>query len=711
MQRKKNGFTLIELLAVIVVLALIMIIVIPNVLDTTNKAKKESFYLYAQSIQSKALAQYTQDMDDETINESCLVYDIGKDLGLKNTGDYEGWIKVNRIAVNDSEKKSASIPINSTGIIAYVNYCTEKGTSCEPNKSYNIDEGEKTVTVTQTLRKDQVLCVNYQYESIDVSGSTSLQRSNNLCVTYVEADSVVSSYDYDIVLTMKSRDYGVQGFNFTGTLEGDSFKTKFYNAMNDYAAQVKKNNKDKVENPAKITFNSCSGEPLPDKGTTGVVSTEKSKVNENTTKNQNCPALEENNRYFNIILNANGGTMPEGMASTIRQCGDCETSTEIAKPTREGYIFEGWYYDKSFSENKKIPSGYQTGRINKIEKKSATGCLQGYEDVYLYAKWSTDPSMTTTTGVGTVTQSTTEEGEEITSQVVTTEEGEVSTTYFTTTTRITDVTDTTLLLDTLNVSGYSIDFSPIRFDYEVIVPYSETSVGVSATAHSPETSSVSITGNNNLSVGNNTVAVTVTNNETLKSNLYIIIVARLDQGGNRITQQTGPIQQEWDPESGMPDPSLDESNASLKYLLIAGSDIQFDPNIYEYDVVVETLDDLKLSYETMVKGAHASVDGNSNLQDESVVQILVRSVNGYYTKTYKLKIRYNKILSENTKYLRTLTIILVVILGSILIITRTNKKHGGSIFKKKSKNTENNSSQTNTPEGPSDTNNNENTMP
>ena len=78
--RKKNGFTLIELLAVIVVLALIMIIVIPNVLNAVNSAKKESFFLYAQSLQSKAIAKYTQDLDLNRENTECAVYDISKDF-------------------------------------------------------------------------------------------------------------------------------------------------------------------------------------------------------------------------------------------------------------------------------------------------------------------------------------------------------------------------------------------------------------------------------------------------------------------------------------------------------------------------------------------------------------------------------------------------------------------------------------------------------
>ena len=62
MKSNKNGFTLVELLAVIVILALIMIIAIPSVMTVVNNARRQSFYLYAESIQSKALAKYQQDI-------------------------------------------------------------------------------------------------------------------------------------------------------------------------------------------------------------------------------------------------------------------------------------------------------------------------------------------------------------------------------------------------------------------------------------------------------------------------------------------------------------------------------------------------------------------------------------------------------------------------------------------------------------------------
>ena len=51
----------------------------------------------------------------------------------------------------------------------------------------------------------------------------------------------------------------------------------------------------------------------------------------------------------------------------------------LTNPTKEGYIFEGWYLDSNFS--KKVTEVTSTQRI------STTGCLEGYNDVMLFAKW------------------------------------------------------------------------------------------------------------------------------------------------------------------------------------------------------------------------------------------------------------------------------------------------------------------------------------
>ncbi|MBQ7241080.1 MAG: BspA family leucine-rich repeat surface protein [Bacilli bacterium] len=87
---KNKGFTLVELLAVIVILAIIMIIAIPAVLNTMQNASRNTFETYARRIANETEKKFTEDSLNNT-NNAGLIYDITKDLGLSNTGDFKGY--------------------------------------------------------------------------------------------------------------------------------------------------------------------------------------------------------------------------------------------------------------------------------------------------------------------------------------------------------------------------------------------------------------------------------------------------------------------------------------------------------------------------------------------------------------------------------------------------------------------------------------------
>ncbi len=93
MRRKKSGFTLVELLAVIVILAIIMIIAIPSVLEIMTTAKQKSFVEYITKVYTAAQDKY---MSDQLFNgdASCIVYKVKTDLGLSNTGTYDGFVLI-----------------------------------------------------------------------------------------------------------------------------------------------------------------------------------------------------------------------------------------------------------------------------------------------------------------------------------------------------------------------------------------------------------------------------------------------------------------------------------------------------------------------------------------------------------------------------------------------------------------------------------------
>ena len=95
MKKNKNGFTLVELLVVIVVLALIMIITIPAVLDIMEDARKNAFVLYCQKVVKDTQTQYVYDSNIGNAGGAGLyVYDITSDLGYSSTGNYRGYVVV-----------------------------------------------------------------------------------------------------------------------------------------------------------------------------------------------------------------------------------------------------------------------------------------------------------------------------------------------------------------------------------------------------------------------------------------------------------------------------------------------------------------------------------------------------------------------------------------------------------------------------------------
>ena len=96
MKKTNKGFTLVELLAVIVILAIIMIIAIPAVLETMQSARKKTFKEYAMKVTNEGQKTYLA--DQLTSNPgSCALYKIKTDLGLNNTGDYNGYVVVKNL--------------------------------------------------------------------------------------------------------------------------------------------------------------------------------------------------------------------------------------------------------------------------------------------------------------------------------------------------------------------------------------------------------------------------------------------------------------------------------------------------------------------------------------------------------------------------------------------------------------------------------------
>ena len=54
----RKGFTLIELLAVIILIALIAVLIVPNIIDTSNKGKQASYDILIKNIVTASKSYY-----------------------------------------------------------------------------------------------------------------------------------------------------------------------------------------------------------------------------------------------------------------------------------------------------------------------------------------------------------------------------------------------------------------------------------------------------------------------------------------------------------------------------------------------------------------------------------------------------------------------------------------------------------------------------
>ncbi len=113
---EEKGFTLVELLAVIVILAIIMLIAIPAVLNSVDSARRKTFSEYVTKTAGLAQQKYAESLITETsFGGNCIIYDITTDLGTSNSGEYKGYVLLNTIT-NDIY---VTLSDDSYGITAY----------------------------------------------------------------------------------------------------------------------------------------------------------------------------------------------------------------------------------------------------------------------------------------------------------------------------------------------------------------------------------------------------------------------------------------------------------------------------------------------------------------------------------------------------------------------------------------------------------------
>ncbi len=151
----RKGFTLIELLAVIILIALIAVLIVPNVLDTMTKSKEASYQLLLKNIVTSAKTYYEEceygDLSNSTkygkyacqidINNNTITTTLGK---LANTG----MLSVSDV---DSEDKDKKVVLDPRDTKKDMSACQIKITKQKEETNIN---GIKTIKVTYIVTNE-----------------------------------------------------------------------------------------------------------------------------------------------------------------------------------------------------------------------------------------------------------------------------------------------------------------------------------------------------------------------------------------------------------------------------------------------------------------------------------------------------------------------------------------------------------------------------
>ena len=719
MKSNKNGFTLVELLAVIVILALIMIIAIPSVMTVVNNARRQSFYLYAESIQSKALAKYQQDiggLDAVGANiENCTVYDIQKDLDIRNTGEYTGFVKIGRAPIATGNENHSILLSDTKGIKSakYCVYNSAAASSCDPTEPWIFEGKQGSIIIKKVLPAPKVtpdgisqeykLCANYQYETTE-GGKKVVKTSATTCNESKEA-IMGDTYEYAMYLTLVGKQYLVSNILVDDNLTQEEFNKQIrvvnnmQNGVNEY--QIPSCTDQEIIVGIDKDFNKTTKVTTTEEVNTSRPVTKVTTTSpENTTRSTDYLTTTTKTTTQTKVTHVSNTAEATKYTSVSQGAGTTRKTAHLNETSTAATTRSTIKISTTVTKTKELAISKTTTvtKTTKLDKTTTTVTKQtGLTTTTTSTKQTGLKTTTTSTKTMNLSTTTTSKGTKDVSSTTVADRTTQNVTVATTTERGThdvsvattkevlyqwiDTTDTTavntdLLLESLVVEPYNIgNFTPTTFYYSTKVPNDVTSVKVRAVPMNKDGSTVvQITGDKGLAKGGNIVNVILTDTKTGKEQSYKIHVTRLEIAETNATQMTNTTVKPGS-ETGAPDPKLEQSNAQLRYLKVAGYQLTFSSDVYNYKLKVDNLEDLKLSYEPLSPFAMAHDMGNSDLKNGSVVVITVISQNGYYQKDYTIEIEYDAPDSVLTKTLKWFLMLLVAIL-IILVIAIYVQKQG-----------------------------------
>ena len=257
-----------------------------------------------------------------------------------------------------------------------------------------------------------------------------------------------------------------------------------------------------------------------------------------------------------------------------------------------------------------------SGKISFIAKKS------GKVDIYL----------STENGIGSITT--------LPIKII-----EPTTTKKTTTTTVTTKAKSdNNYLESITVNGEQIEsFDKTKTKYFVEVENKVKKATIKATSED-DASTVTIDGPKVLEVGDNEYTISV-KSESNTTKFYKVIVTRKDKE--------------------------ESSNTDIKSIKIRGYHLNFDKNSKTFYLNIKKEDtELDITVNTKDKKANYDIEGNENLEDDSVVKIIVTAQNGD-TDTYRIIIQ-----KESTNIIPYIigALILIIIIVIIVVVMKNKKK-------------------------------------
>lgn len=165
MKRLNNrGFTLIEVLAVVVIIAVLGFISVPNILSTINKGKETSYQILVKDIKIAGQQLFNE---LEYANSKVYHYDLNGNTGVE--------VQIETISDGVSDgvvKKGITITLQSlvsngtlTGINNEDNSSVNKNTKVVLNPKNNNDIGTCSITIVKSINKNDHYATNYQFTS------------------------------------------------------------------------------------------------------------------------------------------------------------------------------------------------------------------------------------------------------------------------------------------------------------------------------------------------------------------------------------------------------------------------------------------------------------------------------------------------------------------------------------------------------------------